>query len=568
MDFCAASLSAFGGAARRAACMNCPAAASRSKPTIRLSCPKTASRSADHGYNAGMTIDDDVCYRALLGRDARFDGLFFVGVKTTGIYCRPVCTAKTPGRDRCRFFASAALAEQAGFRPCLRCRPELAPGHAPIDCARTIARAAAARIEAGALSDGGSLEDLAASLGLSSRQLRRSVRKELGVSPVELAQTNRLLLAKRLIAETQLPMVQVAFAAGFESVRRFNALFRSHYRLTPSTLRRSSSKAVAADCLRLVLAYRPPLDWDAMLRFLAARAIPGVECVTGVAYHRTVCVGEHRGWLSVSPVADRNLLAVDLATALAPALPSILVRLRNLFDLDARPDVIAGHLALDPLLAPSVERQPGLRVPGAFDSFELGMRAILGQQVSVRGASTLAGRFAERFGEAIETPLACLNRIAPTAESLAAARRATLAGLGVPGSRREPAESGPRRRSPRDRSRTGSRPDRDRGQTRGASRHRTVDSRVHRDARLALARRLSGGRPGLGESLTIEVRQSAGKSGRAVAPLACLCGHALVGKPQNTFQITSPTSLGVTTDDHDHLLQLHRLAAGPIVRPG
>jgi AraC family transcriptional regulator of adaptative response / DNA-3-methyladenine glycosylase II len=384
-----------------------------------------------------MIIDDDVCYRALIARDTRFDGVFFVGVKTTGIYCRPVCTAKTPGRDRCRFFPSAALAEQAGFRPCLRCRPELAPGHAPIDSTRTIARAAAARIEAGALSDGGSLEDLAASLGLSSRQLRRSVRKELGVSPVELAQTNRLLLAKRLIAETQLPLVQVAYAAGFESVRRFNALFRSHYRLTPSTLRRGSSKTVATDCLRLVLAYRPPLDWDAMLRFLAARAIPGIECVTGVAYHRTVGIGEHRGWLSVSPVANRNLLVVDLATALAPALPSILVRLRNLFDLDARPDVIAGHLALDPLLAPSVAHHPGLRVPGAFDSFELGMRALLGQQVSVRGASTLAGRFAQRFGEAIETPLACLNHLAPTAESLAAARGTTLAGLGLPSARAE-----------------------------------------------------------------------------------------------------------------------------------
>ena len=384
-----------------------------------------------------MTIDDDVCYRALLARDTRFDGVFFVGVKTTGIYCRPVCTAKTPGRDRCRFFPSAALAERAGFRPCLRCRPELAPGHAPVDSARTTARAAAARIEAGALGDGGNLEGLAASLGLGARQLRRLMRKELGVSPVELAQTNRLLLAKRLIAETQLPLVQVAFAAGFKSVRRFNALFRSHYRLTPSTLRRSSSTAVAADRLRLVLAYRPPLDWDAMLRFLAARAIPGVECVTGAAYQRTVGVGEHRGWLSVSPVANRNLLAVDLATELAPALPSILVRLRNLFDLDARPDVIAGQLALDPLLAPLVERQPGLRVPGAFDSFELAQRAILGQQVSVRGASTLAGRFAERFGEAIETPLACLNRIAPTAESLSAVRRTTLAGLGLPSARAE-----------------------------------------------------------------------------------------------------------------------------------
>ena len=385
-----------------------------------------------------MTGGDDIFYRALISHDARFDGVFFVGVKTTGIYCRPICTAKTPGRDRCRFFASAALAERAGFRPCLRCRPELAPGHAPVDSARTIARAAAARIEAGALGNGDRLEDLAADLGMSSRQLRRSVRKELGVSPVELAQTNRLLLAKRLIAETQLPMVQVAFAAGFASVRRFNALFRRHYRLTPSTLRRSSQKnGATGDCLRLVLAYRPPFAWDALLQFLAARAIPGVECVTDGKYHRTVGIGEHRGWLSVSPVAQRNLLSVDLATALAPALPSILARLRNLFDLDARPDVISRQLALDSLLAPSVKHQPGLRVPGAFDSFELGMRAILGQQVSVRGASTLAGRFAVRFGEAIETPLACLNRLTPTAESLSAVRSTTLAGLGLPMARAE-----------------------------------------------------------------------------------------------------------------------------------
>jgi AraC family transcriptional regulator, regulatory protein of adaptative response / DNA-3-methyladenine glycosylase II len=388
------------------------------------------------GYNSGMTVDDDICYRALCARDNRFDGVFFVGVKSTGIYCRPVCTARTPGRNRCRFFASAALAEQAGFRPCLRCRPELAPGHAPVDSARTIARAAAARIEAGAL-NGGSHEELAASLGLSSRQLRRSVRKELGVSPVELVQTNRLLLAKRLIAETQLPLVQVAFAAGFESVRRFNALFQSHYRLTPSTLRRCESKTVAAESLQLVLAYRPPLDWNAMLRFLAARAIPGVECVTGLAYQRTVGIGEHRGWLRVSPVANQNLLAVELASALAPALPSILACLRNLFDLDARPDVIAGHLAIDPRLATLVEQQPGLRVPGAFDSFELGMRAVLGQQVSVRGASTLAGRIARQFGEAIETPLACLNRISPAAVTLSAARSATLGGVGLPSARAE-----------------------------------------------------------------------------------------------------------------------------------
>ncbi len=382
-----------------------------------------------------MTIDDDICYRALVARDSRFDGVFFVGVKSTGIYCRPVCSAKTPGRASCRFFASAALAERAGFRPCLRCRPELAPGHAPIDSARTIARAAAARIEAGALANGSSLEELADGLGLSSRQLRRAMRKELGVSPVELAQTTRLLLAKRLIAETRLPMVQVAFTAGFESVRRFNALFVNHYRLTPSKLRRSTAGKAGADCIRLTLAFRPPLDWTAMLRFLAARAVPGVECVTGVAYQRTAGIGEHRGWLRVAPVAGRNLLAVDLSAGLTPALASVLTRLRNLFDLDARPDIIDGHLALDPLLARGVELRFGLRVPGAFDPFELATRAVLGQQVSVRGASTLAGRCAEQFGEAIETPVACLNRIAPTAESLAAAPIATLTGLGLPGAR-------------------------------------------------------------------------------------------------------------------------------------
>jgi AraC family transcriptional regulator, regulatory protein of adaptative response / DNA-3-methyladenine glycosylase II len=386
-------------------------------------------------YHEDMEIDDAVCYRALAARDNRFDGLFFVGVKTTGIYCRPVCTAKTPRRASCRFFAGAAAAEQAGFRPCLRCRPELAPGHAPLDSGRNLARAAAARIEAGALTTGAGLEALAAGLGISSRQLRRTVRKELGVSPVELAQTNRLLLAKRLIAETQLPMAEVAFAAGFESVRRFNGLFRSHYRLTPGALRRS--KAEPGDSIRLTLAYRPPLDWPALLRFLAARAIPGVECVTDDTYGRTVGIGARRGWLRVAPVADRPLLSVDLSTELAPALPSILVRLRNLFDLDARPDVIAGHLAGDRLLARSVKRRPGLRVPGGFDSFELATRAILGQQVSVRGASTLAGRLAERFGEPIRTPLGCLNRIAPTAEALANESGPSPAAIGLPQARAE-----------------------------------------------------------------------------------------------------------------------------------
>ena len=384
-----------------------------------------------------MTIDDDVCYRALTARDARFDGVFFVGVTTTGIYCRPVCTARTPGRDRCRFFSSAALAEREGFRPCLRCRPELAPGHAPVDAVRTVARVAASRIEGGALNGDGSLTRLAGELGLSSRQLRRAVRHEFGVSPVDLAQTNRLLLAKKLIAETNLPMIEVAFASGFESVRRFNALFRSHYRLTPSSMRRASAKSSAVDCLRMSLAYRPPFAWNALARFLANRATGGVECVADGTYRRTVAVGKRRGWLSVAPVAGRNLLAVEMSTELTPVLPSILSRLRNLLDLDARPDVIADHLRGEPRLAPIVARVRGLRVAGAFDGLELAVRAILGQQISVLAASTLAGRLAERFGEPIETPFACLNRLAPTAERLAAARPAELVKLGITKSRAE-----------------------------------------------------------------------------------------------------------------------------------
>lgn len=384
-----------------------------------------------------MNLDDDTCYRALAARDTRFDGVFFVGVRSTGIYCRPVCTAKTPGRTRCRFFPNAPLAERAGFRPCLRCRPELAPGHAPVDSVRTAARAAAARIEAGALNDGGRLDDLAASLSLSARQLRRSLRQELGLSPIELAQTNRLLLAKRLIADTNLPMTQVAYAAGFASVRRFNALFRRHYRLAPSDLRRAAPGSADGDRLRLTLSYRPPFDWDHLLYFLGIHAIPGVESVVGDTYSRTVAAGDHRGWLSVAPLSGRSALVVDLSADLAPVLPALLSRLRHLFDLDARPDVIDSHLALDPRFAPWVARRPGLRVPGAFDTFEIGLRTILGQLVSVRGGTTLSGRFAKHFGEPIDTPIPGLTHLTPTAARIAEADKATIAGLGLPGTRAE-----------------------------------------------------------------------------------------------------------------------------------
>ncbi len=378
-----------------------------------------------------MMIDAETCFRALAARDRRFDGLFFVGVTTTRIYCRPICTARTPGRDRCRFFADAAAAERAGFRPCLRCRPELAPGQAPVDAVGRIARIAAARIEAGALNDGGSVERLAREMGLSARHLRRAVCSEFGVSPIELAQTRRLLLAKQLLTETELSMTRVAFASGFESVRRFNALFRSHYRLTPGDLRRSRVKSRAHDALRLTLAYRPPLAWDALIGFLANRTTAGVERVDGRAYLRTAAVGESRGWLRVEPIDGRDALAVELAPSLLPSLADVLARVKGLFDLAARPDAIAAHLSGNPLMAGTVDRLPGLRVPGAFDGFELTVRTILGQRISVRAATTLAGRLAARFGEPIETPFADLDRLGPSVERLADADPRDLATLGI-----------------------------------------------------------------------------------------------------------------------------------------
>jgi AraC family transcriptional regulator of adaptative response / DNA-3-methyladenine glycosylase II len=378
-----------------------------------------------------MDLDADACYRALTARDPRFDGLFFVGVTTTGIYCRPVCPTRTPYPDHCRFFPSAAAAEQARFRPCLRCRPELAPGSAPVDAVARTARLAAARIGAGAMNDEGTLETLAEEMGIGSRQLRRVLRQELGVSPVKLAQTHRLLLAKQLLTETRLPMVDVAFASGFASVRRFNALFRTRYRLTPRDLRRANGTGGNDASLRLTLSYRPPLAWQTILRFLAARALPNVECVSGQAYSRTVALDGHCGWVKVEPTRGKETLTVEFPMNLAGVLPLLLAKLRNLFDLDARPDVVAKHLDRDPLLGDCVRQCPGVRVPGAFSGFELAVRAVLGQQVSVRGATTLSGRLVETLGEQIETPLPGLTRLSPSPARLLEAGHDQLTALGL-----------------------------------------------------------------------------------------------------------------------------------------
>ncbi|HEX2530317.1 MAG TPA: AlkA N-terminal domain-containing protein [Burkholderiaceae bacterium] len=382
-------------------------------------------------------LDRDRYYRALAARDARFDGVFFTGVKTTGIYCRPVCTVKTPRASSCEFFSSTAAAEAAGFRPCLRCRPELAP----YALQQNLAFAVWQRIAAGALNDGG-LERLAQEVGLSSRQLRRVLLQHFGVTPVELAQTQRLLFAKKLLQETSLPMTQVAYAAGFGSVRRFNTLFTARYGMAPSAIRRAErQEGRRADALTLRLAYRPPFAWREALHYLAGRAIGGVEAVEPGAsvpfYMRSVRLGTAQGWLRVTHLTARHQLQIELAPSLAPVLMPLLSRVRSQFDLDANPAVIHAHLMQDALLAPQIETMPGLRVPGAFDAFELAVRAVLGQQVSVAGATTLSGRLVARFGDAVETPLPAVTHHFPRADCLACAESADIAQIGLPKARAE-----------------------------------------------------------------------------------------------------------------------------------
>lgn len=377
-----------------------------------------------------MNLDPKSCYTALATRDARFDGVLFVGVTSTGIYCRPVCPARTPKRENCQFFQNAASAERGGFRPCLRCRPELAPGRSSVDAPGRIAARAFRRIEAGAL-DERRVDDLAAEFGVTARQLRRVVEREFGVSPIELAQTRRLLLAKHLLTDSSLPVIDVAFASGFASLRRFNALFRERYGLNPSELRRLRGEVSASADLLLDIGYRPPFDWGGLLRFLAVRATPGVEAVQGDRYVRTVAFGKHRGWIGVGLSPRTNALRVELAPSLVKALPPLLARVKHAFDLNAQPAAIEAHLANDERLGPIVARQPGLRIPGGFDGFETALRAVLGQQVSVRAATTLAGRVSEKFGEHIDTPHPALKRLPVTAARMAEAGASDLTDLGL-----------------------------------------------------------------------------------------------------------------------------------------
>jgi AraC family transcriptional regulator of adaptative response / DNA-3-methyladenine glycosylase II len=380
-----------------------------------------------------VDLDHAACYRAIELRDVRFDGRFFTAVKTTGIYCRPICPAPIPRPASVTFYPTAAAAQEAGFRPCLRCRPETAPDTGAWRGTSSTVSRALALIELGAL-DEGSVDALAGRLGLGERQLRRLCREHLGASPVTVAQTRRILLAKQLIHETFLPMTEIAFAAGFGSIRRFNEAFVAMYGRAPRALRRRSEPEVSATPagdMCLLLRYQPPYDWPRMLEFLRMRAIPGIERVVENCYSRTIELAGRQGTVSIRPGED-NALRARIRFPRLSALPIIIARLRRVFDLAADPLAISAHLAKDPALAPLVTRRPGLRVPGAWDGFELAIRALLGQQITVPAAVRLAERLVATHGEPLAEPDRDLTHVFPRPEDLA---QADLTTLGMPRSR-------------------------------------------------------------------------------------------------------------------------------------
>ncbi|MDK2124740.1 DNA-3-methyladenine glycosylase 2 [Parachitinimonas caeni] len=376
-----------------------------------------------------MELTDAACYAAFLSHDRKFDGRFFIGVASTGVYCRPVCSVRTPKPENCSYYPSAAAAERQGFRPCLKCRPELAPGLAPVDAGGRYAKVAARLIESGFLADH-NCPQLAARLGITDRHLRRIFAEQFGASPIEYAQSQRLLNAKRLLMDTDLPLLQVAHEAGFSSLRRFNEMFCDRYRLSPSEIRqRQQAGSALPASLQFRLAYRPPYDWDWMMNFMASRAMKGLETVEAGSYVRSLTIMQggkaHPGWVRVTPEPTQSRVVVEVSAGLSPVVPEVLAQMRQLFDLDAEPQDIAevlGELALP---------RPGLRLPGAVGGFEFAVRAVLEQQVSVKAAATLAGRLIERCGEVIETPFAGVCRLFPSAEAVAALPVEVLREIGL-----------------------------------------------------------------------------------------------------------------------------------------
>jgi AraC family transcriptional regulator of adaptative response / DNA-3-methyladenine glycosylase II len=388
----------------------------------------------DYDEFAAMDLDLQVCSRARLSRDARFDGKFFIGVLGSRVYCRSICPAPTAKEKNVRYFPSAAAAAEAGFRPCLRCRPECSPGTpAWLGTSSTVSRALRLIGESG-LDDGG-VEVLAGRLGVGSRHLRRLFLKHLGATPSAVAQTQRLHFAKKLIDETRLPMSQVAIASGFGSVRRFNASITSVYHRTPSQIRRLARQTATQPENQYLfrLRFRPPYNWEGMLAFLAARATPGVEAVEAGSYRRSISLGRTHGYFEASLDEANDALVVKIQFGDPRSLFFIVERIRAMFDLNADWAAIARSLGTDAVLGPLVAANPGLRVPGCWNGFELAVRAILGQQIRVKGATVLAGRLVKAFGQPFATADG-LTHVFPTPAVLA---DANVGGIGVPGARAE-----------------------------------------------------------------------------------------------------------------------------------
>jgi len=385
-----------------------------------------------------MVIDPKICYRIIQARDARYDGKFFTAVTSTGIYCRPICPARTPKRENVRFYLCAASAEADGFRPCKRCRPETAPGTPAWNGTSTTVSCALRLVESGFL-DEHSVHQLADRLGMGERHLRRLFLEHIGAAPNAIAQSRRAHFALRMLRDTNLPMSHVAHGAGFGSIRQFNDVIRSVFGEPPRSMRktraapsRNRRRSGAEWPITLSLAYRPPLRWEDLLAFLAKRAVPGVEEVTEKAYRRSISIGRATGVIDVRPGRDlRNELRVSLA-GIEPALVGHVVRrVRRMFDLDADPLSIGGHLRRDVRLAPLVAAAPGMRLPLTWEPFEAVVRAVLGQQISVAGAVTIAGRLAERYGRPVDGGGTIL-RLFPGPSELAGA---DFSGFGVPVSR-------------------------------------------------------------------------------------------------------------------------------------
>lgn len=389
-------------------------------------------------------LDDTAAYQVITARDARFDGRLFVGVTSTGVYCRPICRVRTPLRKNCRFFETPAQAEAAAFRPCMKCRPEIAPGAGlpwtVMDASRTLARQAADALDAqasngpaqasnAASSEAPSLVHIAERLGVSDRHLRRIFQAEHGVTPLQYLQTRRLLLAKQLLTDTRLPIAQVALASGFNSLRRFNAAFAENYRMSPSRLRGEVDEAAfdTQAAIAVKLGYRAPYNIGALLRFLAQRAVPEVEVVADRRVRRSLRAGTVApvaGWVEAEFPATAPIVLLRFAPELAAASGRVVAAARRWLDLDAQPQAIDAALA-------NLPGAPGLRLPGSLDAFELAVRAVLGQQVTVAAARTLARRLVERFGEPLQTPWEDVSRGFPSPAALAAARIEQIAELGI-----------------------------------------------------------------------------------------------------------------------------------------